>query len=221
MRKLSVFLESGKNVIYLDGFIRTEPNSKLKIKNASVYWNYQNITGTSNYFYVTTVPKSIVFENGYWTFHMLAERFAENGIKLVRNRYDNTCKIYSETKDLVLNSLGLMLEFPITKGIIKKAWTTSPSVVDVNLGLKYVTVECGAVDMEKNFDRWGKRSKVVATFPVTTEQSLNNSVSHYRDIESEAPIVNGDHNFLEFFVDTNLGKTKKVDVKIMLELYFE
>ena len=148
-------METGKNEIYLDGFIRTEPNSKIKIKNASVYWNYQNVTGSSNDYYVTAVPKSIAFENGYWTFRMLADRFAKNNVKLARNRHDNTCKIYPENSDLVLNNLGLMLGFPKSKIIKEKTWTTSSSVVDVNLGLRYVTVKCNAVDMEKNFDRYG------------------------------------------------------------------
>ena len=85
MRKLSVFLKTGKNKIYLDGFVNTKPNSKMRIKNASVYWNYQNITGSSNDYYVTAVPKTIAFENGYWTFRMLADRFVENNVKLVRN----------------------------------------------------------------------------------------------------------------------------------------
>ena len=55
--------------------------------------------------------------------------------------------------------------------------------------------------------------------PVTTEQSLNSSVTHYRDFASEVAVVNGDHNVFEFFVGTNLGT--EVDLKIILELYLE
>ena len=29
------------NTIYLDGFIRTKPNTKMKVKNAAVYWNFK------------------------------------------------------------------------------------------------------------------------------------------------------------------------------------
>ena len=97
-----------------------------------------------------------------------------------------------------------MLGFP--KNIIQaNAWTTSSSNVDVNLGLRYVTVECNTVDTDKNFDRYGKRSKVIITLPVTTQQSLNSSVTHYRDFTSEVAVVNGDHNVFEFTVGTNLG----------------
>ena len=75
------------------------------------------------------------------------------------------------------------------------------------------------MDTDKNFDRYGKRSKVIVTLPVTTEQSLNSSVTHYRDFTREVAVVNGDHNVFEFTVGTNL-KTN-VNLKVMLELYLE
>ena len=218
MKKLSLLLDSGKNEIYLDGFIRTKLNAKMKVKNAAVYWNFKNVTKNFNDTVTLTSFKTIIFEEGYWTFHMMAERLAENDVKLERNRYDNTCKIFSKNSNLNLKNLGLMLGFPKNKIIQANAWTTS-SNVDVNLGLRYVTVECNTVDTDKNFDRYGKRSKVIVTLPVTTEQSLNSSVTHYRDFASEVAVVNGDHNVFEFFVGTNLETN--VNLKIMLELYLE
>ena len=150
---------------------------------------------------------------------MMAERLAESDVKLVRNRYDNTCKVFSKNSDLNLKGLAPLLGFPKNKAIRANTWTTSPSNVDVNLGLRYVTVECSSVDTDRNFDRYGKRSKVIATLPVTTEQSLNSSVTHYRDLTNEVAVVNGDHNVFEFKVGTNLEK--EVDLKVMLELYLE
>ena len=58
------------------------------------------------------------------------------------------------------------------KVIQANTWTNSPSNVDVNLCLRYVTVDCSSVDTDRNFDRHGKRSKVIAALPVTNEQSL-------------------------------------------------
>ena len=188
MKKLSLLLDSGKNEVYLDRFIRTKPNTKMKVKNATVYWNFKNVHDDSD-------------------------------VKLERNRYDNTCKFFSKNSNLNLKSLGPMLGFPKNKIIQANAWTTSSSNVDVNLGLRYVTVKCSHADNDKNFDRYGKRSKVIATLPVTTEQSLNSSVTHYRDFTREVAVVKGDHNVLEFTVDTNLET--EVDSKIMLELYLE
>ena len=218
MKKLSLLLDNGKNEIYFDGFIRTKPNTKMKVKNAAVYWSFKNVTKNFNDT-VTLTSKTVTFEEGYWTFHMMAERLAENDVKLERNRYDNTCKIFSKSSNLNLKNLGPMLGFPKNKIIQANAWTTSPSNVDVNLGLRYVTVECNTVDTDKNFDRYGKRSKVIVTLPVITEQSLNSSVTHYRDFTSKVAVVNGDHNVFEFTVGTNL-KTN-VNLKVMLELYLE
>ena len=83
----------------------------------------------------------------------------------------------------------------------------------------HVTIECGSVDTDRNCNRYGKKSKVIATLPVTTEQSLNSSVTHYQDLTSEVAVLNGDHNLFEFKVGTNLEK--ELDLKVMLELYLE
>ena len=137
-------------------------------------------------------PKDVTFEEGYWTFHMMAERLAENDVKLDRNRYDNTCKVFSKDSDVNLRSFGPMLCFPKDTTVKANTWTKSPSNVDVNLSLRYVTVECSSVDANRNFDRRGKRSKVIATLPVTSEQSLNSSVTFYDNVTSEVAVVNGE-----------------------------
>ena len=222
MKKLSLFLENGKNEIYLDGFVRSKINSKMKIRNASVYWNFKNITeGLNNNNVITAVPNRVVFGEGYWDFRMIAEKLAENGIELERIKHNNKCTLLSKNSDIILNRFGILLGFPNHQVVKKGVKITSPSVVDVNLGLRYVTVECNHADSEKNYNPNGKRSKVVATFPVTTEQSLNNSVTHYGDLQFEAPIVNGDHNLFEFTVGTNIDrKVERNDLKIAMEIYF-
>ena len=89
----------------------------------------------------------------------------------------------------------------------------------MNLGLRYITVECNCVNTDKNFNSAGKGSKVIVTVPVTSEQSLNSTVTIYEDIYSEVSVVNGDHGNFEFNVDTNIGKD--VDLTLMLEVYIE
>ena len=220
MKKLSLLLDSGKNKVYLERFVRTRSDSKMEVRNVAVYWNFRNIIKNFNdTITLMATPKDVTFEEGYWTFHMMAERLAQSDVKLDRNRYDNTCKIFPKNTDVNLKSLGPMLGFPKDTTVRANTWTNSPSNVDVNLGLRYVTVECSSVDTDRNFDRHGKRSKVIATLPVTSEQSLNSSVTHYRDLTSEVAVVNGDHNLFEFDVNTNVDK--KVDLKVMLELYLE
>ena len=220
MKKLSLFLENGKNEIYLDGFIRMKINSRMKIRNATVYWNFKNITeGLYNNNVITAVPNRVVFGEGYWDFRMIAEKLAENGIEVERIKHNNKCTLLSKNSDIILNRFGILLGFPNHQIVKKGVKITSPSTVDVNLGLRYVTVECNHADPEKNYDRNGKHSKIIATFPVTSEQSLNNSVTHYGSREIESAIVNGDHNLFEFTVGTNI--TKNVDLKIAMEIYFE
>ena len=220
MKKLSLFLENGKNEICLDGFVRTKINSKVKIRNASVYWNFKNITeGLYNNNVITAIPNRVVFEKGYWDFRMIAEKLAENGIELERIKHNNKCTLLSKNSDLVLNRFGMLLGFPRNQIVKRNVKITSPSTVDVNSGLRCVTVECNHADSEKNYNFNGKYSKIIATFPVTTEQSLNNSVTHYGNRQIEAAIVNGDHNLFEFTVGTNI--TKNVDLKIAMEIYFE
>ena len=149
---------------------------------------------------------------------MISEKVGESNIQLERNRYDNTCKIRS-AKQLNLLNFGPLLGFPVNKVIQPNTWTNSPSSVDVNLGLRYVTIECNCVDTDKNFDSHGKRSKVIATVPITSEQSLNSSVTFYDNISSEVSVLNGDHNMFELDVNTNIDN--KVDLTILFELYVE
>ena len=148
---------------------------------------------------------------------MISEKLGESNIQLKRNRYDNTCKIRS-TKQLNLLNFGPLLGFPANKVIQANTWTNSPSNVDVNLGLRYVTVGCNCVKTDRNFDSNG-RSKTIATIPVTSEQSLNSSVTFYDNIHSEVSVLNGDHNMFELDVNTNIGN--KVGLTIMFELYVE
>ena len=156
---------------------------------------------------------------------MISERLSESNIQLERNRHDNTCKIRS-AKQLNLLNFGPLLGFPANKVIQPNTWTNSPSNVDVTLGLRYVTlglryvtIGCNCVDTDRNFDSNGRRSKVIATVPVTSEQSLNSSVTFYDNIRSEVSVLNGDHNMFEFDVNTNIGN--KVGLTIMFEVHVE
>ena len=152
MKELSLFLENGKNEIYLDGFVRTKVNSKMKIRNATIYWNFKNIfEGNYNNNVITAVPNQIVFEEGYWNFRMIAKKLAENGIEVKRIQHNNKCTILSKNSDLILGRFGILLGFPEDQIVKRNTKIKSPSVVDVNLGLRYVTVECNHFCKAKKF----------------------------------------------------------------------
>ena len=190
----------------------------MGVRNVSVFWKLKNVLKNTNDT-VSVGSSTVLFGEGYWTFGMISEKFGENGVQLERNRHDNSCKIFSKSGNVNLKNLAPLLGFPANTVVQANAWKNSPSNVDVNLGLRYVTVECNCVDTDKNFNSAGKGSKVITTVPVTSEQSLNSTVTFYEDIYSEVSVVNGDHGNFEFNVDTNIGKD--VDLTLMLEVYIE
>ena len=95
MMNLSLLLDSGKNEVYLERFINTRVDSKMEVRNAAVYWNFRKITKNFNDT-VTLTSKDVTFEEGYWTFHMMAERLdfrAEPKFfgDLLQQRYQRGC----------------------------------------------------------------------------------------------------------------------------------
>ena len=79
--------------------------------------------------------------------------------------------------------------------------------IEINSYLRYIQINCDAVDRTCNIDNDGKRSATLLTLPITTKDSLKGSVSHYTDIESKIPINKGVYNKLCFDVITNNKKT--------------
>ena len=183
------------------------------VKNICIFWKFKNVLKNAN-----DKITGITFGEGYWTFEMISKRLSESNIELKLNEYDNTCKIRSP-KQLNLLYFGPLLGFPVNTVIQANTWTTSPSSTDINLGLRYVTVSCGCVDIDRNFDSNGRKGKVIATIPITTQQSLNESVTFYDNIRSEVSVLNGDHSVLEYDISTSVGN--KVDLSVMFEVYIE
>ena len=218
MHKLSLALTNGKNTVYLDKFIRTRYGSKMRIWSVGVFWKFKNVLKNINDS-ITVGSSTVTFGEGYWTFHIIAEKLEESGVRLEQNRDNNSCKIFSRSDNVNLKNFVPLLGFPVNTVVQANAWKRSPSNIDVNLGLRYVTVECNCVDTDKNFNSAGRGSKVITTVPVTSEQSLNSSVTFYGNIHSEVLVVNGDHGNFEFEVSTNIGKD--IDLTLMLEMYIE
>ena len=149
---------------------------------------------------------------------MIADRLAESDIKLERHKHDNRCAIQSPKK-LNLYRFGPLLGFPENTIIPKDTKSKSQFVVDINRGLRYVTLGCNCVDIDRNFDTHGNPSRVFARIPVTTEQSLNESVTPYDNIHTLESVLNGDHSTFQFDVNTNIGYS--VGLTAMFELHIE
>ena len=122
-------LGTGKHDIFLQRCITTKYGEKIHVKNISVLWKYKNIvTNDNNLIKFITVPDhpatGVAFEEGYWTFNMIANRLVESGITLERHKHDNRCSILS-SKKLNLYHFGPLLGFPENAIIPKNDKTKS------------------------------------------------------------------------------------------------
>lgn len=150
-----MFIENNKKDLRLDTCIINPQGAKMTLKNAAIYWNYKNVITDEND-YVMRGTTKITFEEGYWTFDMIVERLGRQSVKLEGNEYDKTCRIYSETQDLDLKKFGELLGFPESENISSGTWRTSPGVVDVNRGLRYVNINRDIINT------WGISIRTVA-----------------------------------------------------------
>ena len=152
MEKITAWISNRTNEIYFNNsFIETTINSKIVIKNVSIYWRYKNIHEDNREVIITNSSGAqtvLQFGMGYWTFDMISERFTEEGASLKKNRHNNTCRIHCETHSLNLGNFGLLLGFEKDTVIQRKVYKDSKEV-DVNMGLKYVSIGCDIVNTSK------------------------------------------------------------------------
>ena len=132
--------------------------------------------------------------------------------------HNNTCRIHSDKYEMRLGSFGQLLGFE-KDTVITRGLTKDSGEVNVNSGLRFVTIGCDIVNDVKIFCVDGCRSKTISTFPITTEEPLFNYVSYYKDVNFEAPVINGIHNCIKFFVDTNANE--EVEMNILVECYLK
>ena len=222
MNKITTYLSNGEKKVYLkNGFVRKNENSRMLLKNIAIYWNFQNIHQDNREVKMVSalgVETIIQFGTGYWTFNMIAQQLAEEGISLEKNRHNNTCRIHCSTHTIELGEFGTILGFAKNTIVQRDVWKDS-GTVNINMGLEFITIGSYSVKTLRNFDTNGERSNIIATFLITTEQSLNETVTFYKDVNFEAPITNGTHNSFNFHVGTNVGNDVKLN--ILIECYMK
>ena len=216
MSIINVFIENNEKELRFDTCKVKPAGSIMTLKNAAVYWNYKNVITDKNDHIMRGTTK-IPFEEGYWTFDVIEEKLGEQSIKLEANEDNNTCKIYSESQNLKLKKFGKLLGFPENEVVGSRTWKTSPSVVDVNKGLRYVNINCNIVNTVGNIGTDGHWTCALATLPIPSDQLLNSTVTQFKGIDSSVKITNGQFNRILFNVDTNIED--KVDMSLLLELY--
>ena len=185
-----------------------------------MFWNFKNITsaiGNQKFGIKNSSDKTI--NDGYYDFQTLKTRL-EDKLELQMNTYDNTCTIENKnTEEVDLKKLGLLLGFPENHKVAGNATELSPEPVDVNHGLRWLTVTCDLIDQSKNIDLDGNESNILAFLPVTPGTRLNSNCYVYKRDYAWRAAKNAVVSEMEFEVTSNISP--KVDVNILLDLALE
>ena len=197
----------------------------------TVFWNFKNITNDigNGKFVIKKASgdEEKTIGEGYWDFQQLKERLEGEKLKLSMNVHDNTCSIINENGEKVdLKKFGKLLGFPENHELDANSTTTSPNPVDVNHGLRWLTVTCDLIDSSKNTDlvygdlEYGVQSTVLAFLPITPGTRLNSNCYVYeRDAYAWRPAKNDIVSEIQFAVNSNISE--KVDVNILMNIALE
>ena len=228
MKNISVFIERGATTLKFTKPIVTYA-SLLAAKEVTVFWNFKNITSDidNGKFIIITGPddnpvtEEKTLGEGYWDFQQIKERLEGEKLKLSMNVHDNTCSIVNETGGKVdLKKFGKLLGFPDNHTLTAGSPAASPKPVDVNHGLRWLTVTCDLIDSSKNTDLNGDQSTVLAFLPITPGTRLNSNCYVYeRDAYAWRPAKNDVVSEMKFTVNSNISE--KVDVNILMNIALE
>ena len=223
MKNISVYIQGGTETLKFEKPIATY-GSLLAAKEVTVFWNFKNITNEldNGKFSIEkgTVTEEKTLGEGYWDFQQLKERLDGEKLKLSMNVHDNTCSIVNNTGGKVsLKKFGKLLGFPEDHKLTAGA-SASPNPVDVNHGLRWLTVTCDLIDSTKNTDLKGNESDVLAFLPITPGTRLNSNCYVYeRDAYAWRPAKNDVVAEMKFTVKSNISE--KVDVDILMNIALE
>ena len=222
MKNISVLIEgSGKKFKFKKPIVTY--GTRIAAKEVTVFWNFKNITSTigNNTFVIKNTPEDIeTINDGYYDFQTLKERLKLNKLELQMNTYNNTCTIENKNAATVdLKKFGKLLGFPENHEVTAGTSAASPKPVDVNHGLKYLTVTCDLIDPSKNIDLEGEESNILAFLPITPGTRLNSNCYVYERDDAWRAAKNAIVAEMEFEVTSNISP--KVDVTILLNLALE
>ena len=163
-RNIAVFVTGSTKKLILEEPFLTGHDTTIQLKQATVFWKFRNVTTTNNKYEIGTEEKTLGV--GYWDFELLKKRLAGEKIDLTANVHDNTCDVNNKNTGTINSKnfgelLGFGVDTTITKGIVK-----SPKAVDVNSGLRYLTITCDLVNSFRNVDINGNVNTNVAYLPI-------------------------------------------------------
>ena len=227
MKNISVHIKKGEKTTFTFKKSIATYGTRIAAKEVTVFWNFKNITSTiGNNTFVrkksenggTDETKTI--NDGYYDFQALKTRLEGEKLDLQMNTYDNTCTIENKNAVMVdLKKFGKLLGFPENHEVTAGTSAASPKSVDVNHGLRYLTVTCNLIDQSKNIDLDGNESDILAFLPITPGTRLNSNCYVYEREHGWRAAKNAVVFEMEFKVSSNISE--KVDVNILLGIALE
>ena len=230
MKNISVFIKGGATKLKFEEPIVTSA-SHLTVNEAVVFWNFKNVTkvngdgiGTGNEKIVikkdptdSTKDVEIGFGDRYWDFQQIKERLEGVKLKLSMNVHNNTCSIINETGSTVdLKKFGELLGFPENHILQVNETVASPKPVDVNHGLRWLTVTCDLIEESKNISLKGNSSTIIAYLPITPGTRLNSNCYVYDKDYTTRPVKN--NIVYEALFEVNSNISERVDVNILMNI---
>ena len=223
MKNISVHIKKGEKTTFTFKKPIATYGTRIAAKKVTVFWNFKNITSTiGNHTFTITnsSPPEKTINDGYYDFEQLKTRLENDKIELQMNAYDNTCTIDNKNSSTVnLKKLGSLLGFAENHQLAGKTNEASSNAVDVNHGLRWLTVTCDLIDPSKNIDLDGEESNILAFLPITPGTRLNSNCYVYERENAWRAAKNAIVSEMVFTVNSNI--TEKVDVDILLDLALE
>ena len=223
MKNISVHIKKGEKTTFTFKKPIATYGTRIAAKEVTVFWNFKNITSTigNNTFTVSnSSPPEKTINDGYYDFEQLKSRLENDKLELQMNAYDNTCTIDNKNNTTVnLKKLGPLLGFAENQQLTAKTSKASPDPVDVNHGLRWLTVTCDLIDQSKNIDLDGEESDNLAFLPITPETRLNSSCYVYERENAWRVAKNAVVSEMVFTVNSNISEN--VDVNILLDIALE
>ncbi len=218
-RNIAVFVTGGTKKLILEEPFLTGHDTTIQLKQATVFWKFKNITDANNKFEIvkSSGNEEKTIGERYWDFELIKERLKGENIALTANVHDNTCDVNNKNNETInLKNFGKLLGFDadttIANGIVK-----SRHAVDVNSGLRYLTITCDLVNAFRNVDINGSVNTNIAYLPISPGTRLNSSVSIYNNgNHPSVPVKEDIVTEITFTIDSNIPIP--VDVDVLLNL---
>ncbi len=220
-RNITVFLTSGTKKVDLDEPFLTGHDTTIQLKRATVFWKFQNVTKANGNNRFEKKPiggasETKTLDDGYWDFELLKKRLGEEGIELTARVHDNKCDLKNTNPETVnLKTFGKLLGFNSNTSIPTGQTPEAPNQVDVNLGLRYLTIGCDLANSFRNVNTDGHVDTNITYLPIPPGTRLNSTVSVYENhpvVLTKEDIVTE----MTFMLGSNISEEVKADVLLNL-----